>query len=442
MTSRRPAGPEGPRDPRSPGRSSGSSEDNGFGDRPQVVGVLPRQQTLEPRLTGSLQNLPQESQLVVPPPVPPRTPQVRQPRGRARAPQPPIGPRPLPPLPARPATQPTPAPQQQKQQQQFEEQDNVFVEHVAQQPPDTVAVSVEVPSQPADSRRHSDDDDEEPAPMLFAKCTRSASRSKSRDDDEIIAENISNDAPGPALEHDASPGTSRQSAGRNQPTGGARLRPPLAGTAGVSADSGTGDSGSAEIQVDGIGTPQTHQPPDDELADEPHEAEGGDGAADDELADDLDELQELRFRHLGGEATTPSSKYAASGRPLPKHQVKPFTKASLDRLENRHVQLVRDYGFQPKRKKSVEDGGVLPHKFEPFPSKLYGRPLEEIDNFIYDEVSVYVCLCVCVCVCVFAYECDVLHSVGWMSTGGLARGTINLNAEVGICTCGRVSQAK
>lgn len=77
--------------------------------------------------------------------------------------------------------------------------------------------------------------------------------------------------------------------------------------------------------------------------------------------------------------------------PPVKQQVKPFTRESLERLENKTVQLVRDYGFQPRRKLSVEDGSVLPPKFEPFPSKLYGRPLEEIDNFIYDEVSIFFC---------------------------------------------------
>jgi hypothetical protein len=56
-------------------------------------------------------------------------------------------------------------------------------------------------------------------------------------------------------------------------------------------------------------------------------------------------------------------------------------------MENKTVQLVKEYGFQPRRKLSVEDGSVLPGKFEPFPSRLYGRPLEEIDNFIYDEVG-------------------------------------------------------
>lgn len=74
-------------------------------------------------------------------------------------------------------------------------------------------------------------------------------------------------------------------------------------------------------------------------------------------------------------------------KPPVKVQVRPFTRESLDKHESKTVQLVRDYGFQPRRKLSVEDGSVLPCKFEPFPARLYGRPLEEIDNFIYDEVS-------------------------------------------------------
>lgn len=128
-----------------------------------------------------------------------------------------------------------------------------------------------------------------------------------------------------------------------------RLRPPLAGTAGTSADSGTGDSGSAEIQADVV-TPQ---------------ATSGD-------------TMESKLEGKSSGARTPSSKGG-------KQTVKPFTKES--RLENKTVQLVREYGFQPKKKMSVEDGAVLPNKFEPFPNDLYGRPLEEIDNFIYDEVS-------------------------------------------------------
>ncbi|XP_011686244.1 PREDICTED: sodium channel protein 60E [Wasmannia auropunctata] len=130
-----------------------------------------------------------------------------------------------------------------------------------------------------------------------------------------------------------------------------RLRPPLAGTVGTSADSGTGDSGSAEIQADVV-TPQ---------------------AASGDVLDARE--SKIEGKSFGG-ARTPSNK---SG----KQTVKPFTKES--RLENKTVQLVREYGFQPKRKMSVEDGAVLPNKFEPFPNDLYGRPLEEIDNFIYDE---------------------------------------------------------
>lgn len=131
-----------------------------------------------------------------------------------------------------------------------------------------------------------------------------------------------------------------------------RLRPPLAGTAGTSADSGTGDSGSAEIQADVV-TPQA-------------------------ASGDVLDIRESQLEGRSSGARTPGSKGG-------KQTVKPFTKES--RLENRTVQLVREYGFQPKRKMSVEDGAVLPNKFEPFPNNLYGRPLEEIDNFIYDEVS-------------------------------------------------------
>ncbi|XP_028049640.2 sodium channel protein 60E isoform X2 [Monomorium pharaonis] len=128
-----------------------------------------------------------------------------------------------------------------------------------------------------------------------------------------------------------------------------KLRPPLVATAGTSADSGTGDSGSAEIQADVV-TPQ---------------ASSG----------DILDSRESKIEGRSG-SRTPGSKGG-------KQTVKPFTKES--RLENKTVQLVREYGFQPKKKMSVEDGAVLPNKFEPFPNNLYGRPLEEIDNFIYDE---------------------------------------------------------
>lgn len=79
---------------------------------------------------------------------------------------------------------------------------------------------------------------------------------------------------------------------------------------------------------------------------------------------------------------------ASTSRSGPRSTVKPLTKQSLGKQETRS-HLVKEYGFQPKRKASVEDGSVLPIKFEPFPQALYGKPLEEIDNFIYDEVSIY-----------------------------------------------------
>lgn len=84
-------------------------------------------------------------------------------------------------------------------------------------------------------------------------------------------------------------------------------------------------------------------------------------------------------------------------------------------MENKTVQLVKEYGFQPRRKLSVEDGSVLPGKFEPFPSRLYGRPLEEIDNFIYDEVGSS-CVDVCVAESVylgFIWRRPRLHGVAW-----------------------------
>lgn len=68
-------------------------------------------------------------------------------------------------------------------------------------------------------------------------------------------------------------------------------------------------------------------------------------------------------------------------------QVVEYTEKSQDKHESRHVQLVREYGFHPRSKVQVVDGALLPRKFEPFPEDMYGRPLEEIDSFIYEEVS-------------------------------------------------------
>lgn len=78
---------------------------------------------------------------------------------------------------------------------------------------------------------------------------------------------------------------------------------------------------------------------------------------------------------------------SGGGRDEPRAAVTPFTRESARRAGSRGAQLVREFGFMPRRRLSVEDGARLPRKYEPFPPKLYGRPLEEIDNFIYDEVS-------------------------------------------------------
>ncbi|XP_037037155.1 sodium channel protein 60E isoform X3 [Bradysia coprophila] len=68
-----------------------------------------------------------------------------------------------------------------------------------------------------------------------------------------------------------------------------------------------------------------------------------------------------------------------------KHQVVAYTEKSQIKHENRHIQLVREYGFHPRTKATVEDGAVLPRKYEPFPPNMFGKPLEEIDSFIYEE---------------------------------------------------------
>lgn len=77
--------------------------------------------------------------------------------------------------------------------------------------------------------------------------------------------------------------------------------------------------------------------------------------------------------------------YGSNRRTSP--NLKPFTQESLERLETRTSSVIRDYGFLPRRTPIVVDGGRLPTKYEPFPRYMYGRPLEEIDRFIFEEVS-------------------------------------------------------
>lgn len=88
-------------------------------------------------------------------------------------------------------------------------------------------------------------------------------------------------------------------------------------------------------------------------------------------------------------------KSAAGKGEEPRAAVTPFTRESARRAGSRGAQLVREFGFMPRRRLSVEDGARLPRKYEPFPPTLYGRPLEEIDNFIYDEVSFFFSTVLC-----------------------------------------------
>jgi hypothetical protein len=67
-------------------------------------------------------------------------------------------------------------------------------------------------------------------------------------------------------------------------------------------------------------------------------------------------------------------------------EVRPFTKESLEKINLRTSNLIRDYGFLPKRQPHLLDGAQLPPKFEPFPSELLGKPVEELDQYVYEKV--------------------------------------------------------
>ena len=67
-------------------------------------------------------------------------------------------------------------------------------------------------------------------------------------------------------------------------------------------------------------------------------------------------------------------------------EIRAFTKESLEKINLRTANLIRDYGFLPKRSAHIEDGAQLPMKFEPFPADLLGKPIEELDQFVYEKV--------------------------------------------------------
>ncbi|XP_043239489.1 sodium channel protein 60E-like [Amphibalanus amphitrite] len=98
-------------------------------------------------------------------------------------------------------------------------------------------------------------------------------------------------------------------------------------------------------------------------------------------------LQWVLRRGRPGRRPTAGSGTASGGSTPPPGTIKPFTQASLERLETRTAEARKHFGVLPRRNARLQDGSVLPTKFSPFPTHMYGRPLEEFDQFIFEEVS-------------------------------------------------------
>ena len=77
----------------------------------------------------------------------------------------------------------------------------------------------------------------------------------------------------------------------------------------------------------------------------------------------------------------------ATKKPRIQYEVRPFTPESLEKINIRTNNLIRDYGFLPKRSPNLVDGAQLPAKYEPFPVDLLGKPVEELDQYVYEKVS-------------------------------------------------------
>ena len=73
-------------------------------------------------------------------------------------------------------------------------------------------------------------------------------------------------------------------------------------------------------------------------------------------------------------------------KPRMQFEVRPFTRESLEKINIRTSNLIRDYGFLPKRAPNLADGAQLPAKYEPFPIELLGKPVEELDQYVYEKV--------------------------------------------------------
>lgn len=74
-------------------------------------------------------------------------------------------------------------------------------------------------------------------------------------------------------------------------------------------------------------------------------------------------------------------------KPRIQNEVRPFTRESLEKINLRTRNLIRDYGFLPRRSPNIPDGAQLPMKYEPFPNELLGKPVEEIDQYVYEKVG-------------------------------------------------------
>ncbi|CAM1295429.1 Uncharacterised protein r2_g457 [Pycnogonum litorale] len=69
------------------------------------------------------------------------------------------------------------------------------------------------------------------------------------------------------------------------------------------------------------------------------------------------------------------------GRPV----IRLFTEDSQYKVDNREATALKEYGFIPNRLPTIEDGSLLPSRLKPFPKEYYGKPIEEIDHFIYEK---------------------------------------------------------
>ena len=88
-----------------------------------------------------------------------------------------------------------------------------------------------------------------------------------------------------------------------------------------------------------------------------------------------------------GDPGTDSKKGFQKPKPKMQCEIRAFTKESLEKINLRTANLIRDYGFLPKRSAHLEDGAQLPMKYEPFPPELLGKPIEELDQFVYEKVT-------------------------------------------------------